>query len=152
MDLDPESCVMGEWDHDAVRRLFNSLEFRTLLERLEDVERAAKPKVEAAALDVRAGSAAELSDLLSKKGPKAVYPSFDDGVGGLAISMGGGQALYVPFERMPDVAAEWLGDPDAPKWVHDAKDLQAALLVGGCALEGVVFDTLLAAYLIGRIP
>ena len=85
-----------------MRRLFNSLEFRTLLERLEDVERAAKPKVEAAALDVRAGSAAELYDLLSKKGPKAVYPSFDDGVGGLAISMGGGQALYVPFERMPD--------------------------------------------------
>src|SRR6266511_2381339 len=55
LDLDPEACVMGEWDHDAVRRLFNSLEFRTLLERLEDVERSAKPKVEAASLDVRAG-------------------------------------------------------------------------------------------------
>ncbi len=148
LDLDPEACVMGEWDHDAVRRLFNSLEFRTLLERLEDVERAAKPKVEAASLDVRAGTAAELAALLSGKGPKAVYPSFDDGVGGLGVSLGGGQALYVPFDRMPDVAARWLANPDAPKWVHDAKDLQAALLVEGCALEGVVFDTLLAGYLL----
>ena len=28
---------MGEWDLDEVRRLFTSLEFRTLLDRLEEV-------------------------------------------------------------------------------------------------------------------
>ena len=47
---------MGEWDLDAVRRLFNSLEFRTLLDRLEDVGRPTKPAVEAASIDVRAGT------------------------------------------------------------------------------------------------
>src|SRR5207247_5607191 len=73
LPLDPEDCVMGEWDQDAVRRLFNSLEFRTLLERLEDVERAAKPKVEAAALDIRTGDPNELAALLSSHSPKAVY-------------------------------------------------------------------------------
>ena len=44
---------MGEWDVEAVRRLFISLEFRTLLDRLEEVGRSAKPSVEVAELDLR---------------------------------------------------------------------------------------------------
>src|SRR5439155_3775371 len=95
LDLDPEACVMGEWDQDALRRLFNSLEFRTLLERLEDVERTAKPKVEAAQLDVRTGTVDELVGMLEGSGPKAVYPYFDQEVRGLAVSPGGGQAVFV---------------------------------------------------------
>ncbi|HZB04935.1 MAG TPA: 5'-3' exonuclease H3TH domain-containing protein, partial [Actinomycetota bacterium] len=41
--IDPDRCVLGDRDDDAVRRLFNALEFRTLLERLEEagVARAA---------------------------------------------------------------------------------------------------------------
>jgi DNA polymerase I len=35
--IEPRDCRMGRWDRDAVRRLFNSLEFRSLLERLEEV-------------------------------------------------------------------------------------------------------------------
>src|SRR5207247_3534962 len=97
LELDPETSVMGEWDQDAVRRLFNSLEFRTLLERLEDVERAVKPKVERAQLDVRSGSLAELEDVIARPGPKAVHASVEAGqLTGLAVSAGGGQALYVP--------------------------------------------------------
>jgi DNA polymerase-1 len=148
LNLDPEASVMGEWDHDAVRRLFNSLEFRTLLERLEDVERAAKPRVEAASLDVRTGSLAELAALLWKERPTAVYPYLEDGVRGIGLSPGAGQAVYVPFERMPDPLVGWLADPKAPKWVHGSKDFQATLLVEGCQLEGVAFDTLLAGYLL----
>src|ERR1043166_4934398 len=34
LEITPEEAVMGEWDVDAVRRLFTSLEFRTLFERL----------------------------------------------------------------------------------------------------------------------
>src|SRR5205085_6025109 len=43
-----EECVIGAWDRDAVRRLFTSLEFRTLLERLEEVgtSRPAAERVE----------------------------------------------------------------------------------------------------------
>ncbi|MGH2635224.1 MAG: 5'-3' exonuclease, partial [Actinomycetota bacterium] len=50
LDVRPEDCVMGEWDVEAVRRLFTSLEFRTLFERLEEVGRRAKPAVEVAEL------------------------------------------------------------------------------------------------------
>jgi DNA polymerase-1 len=148
LEVVPEDCVMGEWDQDAVRRLFNSLEFRTLLERLEDVERAAKPKVEAAQLDVRTATPEELARTLEGSGPKAVYTYFEDGLRGLAVSAGGGQALFVPFESLPPEVSRWLADPTAPKWVHDAKDFLTILLASGLALEGVAFDTLLAGYLL----
>ena len=149
LDIAPEDCVMGEWDQDAVRRLFNSLEFRTLLERLEDVERAAKPKVEAAQLDVRPGTLDELVRMVKSSGPKAVYPLEVEGeLRGLAVSPGGGQAVFVPLERLPVEVTTWMADPDAPKWVHDAKDFQTILLSSGQPLEGVVFDSLLAGYLL----
>jgi DNA polymerase-1 len=148
LPLDPEDCVMGEWDEDAVRRLFNSLEFRTLLERLEDLERKAKPAIEKAALDVRAGSAADLARLLSAGAPMAVHLYLEDGVRGLGVSPGGGQAVYVPFDETPDDVADWLADGTRPKWVHDAKDLQTNLLAGGHELDGVAFDTLVAGYLL----
>src|SRR5207244_8506955 len=66
----------------------------------------------------------------------------------MAASAGGGQALYASFDRVPEGVARWLAEEDAPKWVHDAKDFQAALLVEGGRLEGVAFDTLLAGYLL----
>jgi len=148
LDIDPQDCVMGEWDQDALHRLFNSLEFRTLLERLEDVERTAKPKVEAAQLDVRTGTVDELLRMLEGSGPKAVYPYFEQEVRGLAVSPGGGQAVFVPFESFPPAVSRWMADPTAPKWVHDAKDFQTVLLGSGQSLEGVVFDALLAGYLL----
>jgi DNA polymerase I len=148
LEIAPEDCVMGEWDQDAVRRLFNSLEFRTLLERLEDVERAAKPKVEAAQLDVRSGTPDELVRMLEGPTAKALYPYFEDGLKGLAVSPGGGQAVFVALDSLPVEVARWMADPDAPKWVHDAKDFQTILLSSGQPLEGVTFDSLLAGYLL----
>ena len=44
VDLEPDDAVMGEWDLEAVRRLFTSLEFRTLFERLEEVGRSAEAR------------------------------------------------------------------------------------------------------------
>jgi DNA polymerase-1 len=45
-------------------------------------------------------------------------------------------------------AGPWLADPAAPKWVHDAKDVEAAFLASGVEVRGVAFDTLLAGYLL----
>jgi DNA polymerase I len=151
LDVSPEDCVMGEWDQDAVRRLFNSLEFRTLLERLEDVERAAKPKVDPASLEIRTGSERDLGRLVGQPGPKALSLHVAEGeVDGLAVSPGGGEATFVPLEssHLHSEAETWLEDAGAPKWVHDAKDTQTALLSSGLELRGVAFDTLLAAYLL----
>ncbi len=41
-----------------------------------------------------------------------------------------------------------LADRSAPKWAHDAKDAETAILAEGRTLGGVVSDTMLAAYLL----
>ena len=37
LPVTPDDCVMGDWDAEEVRRLFTSLEFRSLFDRLQDV-------------------------------------------------------------------------------------------------------------------
>jgi DNA polymerase-1 len=51
VEVAPDDCVMGEWDPDDVRRLFTSLEFRSLWDRLQEI--GGKPKVDVAELDIR---------------------------------------------------------------------------------------------------
>jgi DNA polymerase-1 len=140
---------MGEWDLDAVRRLFNALEFRTLLERLEDLERTAKPVVERGSLEVRTGSVADVARALGGAGPRAVHLEVEpEGVRGAAVSPGGGQAVFAGFEAIPRELAEPLADPSLPVWLHDTKEVQTALLESGASVAGVAFDTLLAGFLL----
>ncbi|MBA3363416.1 MAG: DNA polymerase I [Actinobacteria bacterium] len=148
LTVEPDDCAMGSWDPDAVRRLFNSLEFRSLLERLEELELTAKPAIEAASLDVRTGSAADLESIVETGGGAAVYPILEDGIRGLGVSPGGGQAVFVLADQIPDSFRRWLADPGTAKWVHGAKDFESALRAEGGRLGGVELDTLLAAYLL----
>jgi DNA polymerase-1 len=147
LDVRPEDAVMGEWDVDAVRRLFTSLEFRTLFERLEEVGRSAKPAVEVAELDLRETTPKEISRILVSDAPKAVRIATEDGaIAGVAASAGGGQAAYAPVKKATEVA-EGLRS-EMPKWTHDAKDTETAALAADTALGGVAFDTMLAGYLL----
>jgi DNA polymerase I len=146
LQLEPEACEMGEWDPDAVRRLFISLEFRTLLERLDDV-RSGRPAEEAAELDLEQVSGAAFDRALEGSGPHAVAVRAASGrLQGMAVSTGGSRAVYGEGESRR--VERFLADPSASKWVHDAKDLQAAVLGSGRRVEGIVFDTLLAGYLL----
>ncbi len=147
LDVEPDDLVMGDWDPDAVRRLFTSLEFRTLFERLEEVGRASKP-VEAVELDLREVSEKEIVTLLADPAPKAVRFSMEERrVRGVAVSVGGGQAAHAEVSGL-DSVGDALADADAPKWAHDAKDMETAVIADGRPLRGVAFDTLLAAYLL----
>ena len=140
----PEECVMGEWDVDAVRRLFTSLEFRTLFERLEEVGRSAKPAVEVAELDLREATAAEVSALLASDAPKAVRIDAQGGrIAGVAVSVGGGQAAYAAVADPAELVEALAGE--APKWTYDVKDTETAALESDGGLGGVDFDTMLAA-------
>ena len=147
VDLEPDDAVMGEWDVEAVRRLFTSLEFRTLFERLEEVGRSAKPAVEAE-LDLRRVDPSEAVELVASDGPKAVRLDLDEReVRGIAVSMGGGQAAFAEVRDLSGFAAA-LAEDAAPKWMHDAKDFETAVVAEGRSLEGVRTDTMLAAYLL----
>jgi DNA polymerase-1 len=146
--IEPGDCVMGEWDVDVVRRLFNSLEFRSLLERLQDVGRATKPVVEVAELDLRRVDGDELAGILGAPGPKAIRIEVDGGaVAGIAVSAGGAQAAYATLTGLGPVA-RFLADAETPKWAHDAKELERAALASGGGVDGVAVDTLLAGYLL----
>ncbi len=148
VDLEPEDAVMGDWDVEAVRRLFTSLEFRTLFERLEEVGRSAKPAIEMAELDLREVDATEAAELLSADAPKAVRLDLDEReVRGIAISMGGGRAAYAAAKDLSRFA-DALASDAAPKWMHDAKDVETAVVAEGRSLGGVATDTMLAAYLL----
>jgi len=151
-DLDvpiaPEDAVMGEWDVDAIRHLFTSLEFRTLFERLEEVGRSTKPAVEVADLDLREVDVTEAAGLVGADGPKAVRLHLEDReVRGVAVSMGGGQASYAEAKDL-SAFARALAHEATSKWTHDAKDVEAAAVAEGLAVRGVATDTMLAAYLL----
>jgi DNA polymerase-1 len=148
LPVDPEDLVMGEWDMDEVRRLFGSLEFRSLLDRLADVGHTAKPKVEVADLDLREVPAADLAAVAGSGTPVGVRLDADrEGLHGAALSAGGAQAAYATMAD-PAPIAGWLADETSPKWAHDAKELEAAALAVGAPVAGVAFDTMLAGYLL----
>jgi len=148
LPVGPEDCVMGDWDMEAVRRLFTSLEFRTLFERLEDAGRSVKPAIDVAAFDLRETTSQEIGELLRAEGPTAIRFDGDArDVHGIAVSVGGGQAAYAEVKDL-NVVAEALADPGARAWAHGAKDLETAVLESGGVLGGITFDTLLAGYLL----
>ena len=147
LDVRPEDCVMGEWDVDAVRQLFTSLEFRSLFERLEEIGRVAKPAVEVAELDLRETTPKDVVRLLVADAPKAVRIDAEGGrIVGVAVSVGGGQAAYAPVKTASEVAKGL--ESGTPKWTHDAKDTETAALAADGGLGGIAFDTMLAAYLL----
>jgi DNA polymerase-1 len=144
--IDPDDCVMGEWDPDDVRRLFTSLEFRSLLDRLQEI--GGKPKVDVAELDLREVTPDELGAIASAGGRVAMRLRSDGAeVHGAAVSAGGAQAAFASFRGLGPLAAP-IADPAAPKWTHDAKVFERAVTREGGETDGVAFDTLLAAYLL----
>ncbi|HET6714002.1 MAG TPA: DNA polymerase I [Actinomycetota bacterium] len=147
LPVDIDDCVMGEWDTDEVRRLFTSLEFRSLFDRLQEIGNV-KPKVDVAELDLREVSADELASTWEGGAPVGVrLDADDDAVRGAAISAGGAQAAYAQLDGV--VALEvFLADGGAPKWAHDAKSLERVALRSGGEIDGMAFDTMLAGYLL----
>ena len=148
LDVTPEDCVMGEWDVEAVRQLFTSLEFRTLLERLEEIGHGTKAAVDVAELDLRQVSQSELTKILAAAGPKGLrFDVAGKRVQGIAVSAGGGQGAYAALKDVKPIAG-YLADAGAPKWGHDAKGMQVAAMWAGATVTGVVLDTMLAVYLL----
>jgi DNA polymerase-1 len=148
LPVTPDDCVMGDWDLDEVRRLFTSLEFRSLFDRLQDVGHTAKPKIDVAELDLREIAPAELSALLASGAPQGVRLLVEeDRARGIALSAGGAQAAFAALPSIEPVAG-FLADPAAPKWAHDAKALERAASTEGVDAAGVAFDTMLAGYLL----
>ena len=141
LETDDSLFVRRTWDPETVRKLFTSLEFRTLYQRLLALAPEAEPREEAV---IRPSAISQWSSGADLPGGDAVAVAWDDGdmaafcarpgeVGVLAVAAGAGDVL----------AAE-----DTAKVVYEAKPLYGAMIGRGAALRGVRCDLKIAAYLL----
>lgn len=148
-------------DREEVHRVFDTLEFDVLRQRLFETLPQGEPEPgerPGFALEVAPLAPGGLAPWLAARAGRrlgldvtgrAVHGTGD--AWSLAIADGAGAALTVD---LADIAPEdeqalaaWLADPAAPKAVHEAKLAWHALAGRGLTLDGVDFDTALAAYL-----
>ena len=164
---------MGAWDRAEIHRLFDTLEFHPLRERLfattvetgpvdagfeVEARRLAKGELAAWLATAPAGrpialaarlrttpGQAELTGVgLWAEGPGQADPGNGAADGGGAVWLDLEDAGPEDLEALGGL----LGDPERPKLAHDAKYLYLAVWARGWELRGLVMDTALAAYLV----
>jgi DNA polymerase-1 len=160
----PEDLKLGQWDRDEVNKLFDTLQFRVLRERLFQTLTAPEPEAESGfditGTELGADEVPAWLDEHARSGRRVgvgINGSWGRGTGvvsGIALAVEGGEpddAAYIDAEALTDVderaLVEWLTDASVAKAAHDLKGLLLALHARGWDLAGVTSDTALAAYL-----
>lgn len=142
LELDPAQLQLEPWDSEAVRSLFVSLEFRSLHERLKEIQfhaAAAKPTLDAISI-VEINSETDL-----RQGETVAFAWNENW---LAVCDGPGQARILPFEDAVQRLAGCLKNLNWRKIAHDAKFLYRTALSAATEVEGLYCDTKIAAYLL----
>ncbi|MET8140275.1 DNA polymerase I [Sphaerisporangium sp. NPDC005288] len=164
LDVDVADLKMGTWDRDEIHKLFDTLQFRVLRDRLYQSIGTPEPEaesgfeVEVAALgpdEVEAWLAA-MPEGRAGLAVKGAYGSGTGTIEGLAIAVptdgeGRQRAAYLDLSALTqadeNALGRWLADESRPKALHDAKGPLLALWAHGLDLRGLTCDTALAAYL-----
>ena len=163
LDLTLAELARHPWDPKATRAVFDTLEFRTLWDRV----RALATESDADGVDEVddtleiLGTVLEpgtLNDWLSTTAGRIgvdVTGSWGSGSGDVeAVALGGvdGNAVWFDAAELSledeDVFAAWLADKDRPKVMHSAKGPVEALAERGWEVAGLTCDTELASYLL----
>ena len=161
LPLGPADVAVKPWDRTEVHRIFDGLEFRVLRDRLFATLSVDEPEVAPSAhIDGRRLGAGEVADWLACHTAgdtltgvhvQGQWRSGTGQVAAVALAVCSGAAAWVDavdIEPADDAAlAQWLGDPDRRKALHDAKGPLLALEARGWPLAGLVADTALSAYL-----
>ncbi len=142
LDLDPANLRLEPWDDEVVRKLFTSLEFRSLHERLKEL------KLHAAAVSPSL-ELSSISDFVSEKdlrGSETVAFAWSEEW--FALCDRPGEARVLPFSEAIHRLAGCLKDPNRRKIAHDAKLLYRSALTAGVEIQGLHCDTKIASYLL----
>lgn len=151
IDFQVDALTWSGVDEADLAKLFEQLEFRTLKDRLRPILKAdtvAKKKEESAELTLFAPAMeggvltpAEVDELIAKhSGEIAVaFELQDEKLHRYAVAFSATDVHLIHSAQM----GEWAQDLKMPKIAHDAKSLARVNLI-----DGVVFDTALAAYLV----
>ena len=164
-DLDltatPTDLAAQPWDRQEVHRLFDSLEFRVLRDRLfatlESEEEIDDSGFELDATHLEQGALRGWLTEHAASGARVgmqVQGTWRAGSGdvfAVALAARDGAAAWLDVEQVTpedDAAlAGWLADAAVPKVLHDAKGPMLALAARGWTLAGLERDTALSAYL-----
>jgi len=154
-----DDLALRPWDRDEVHRLFDTLEFRVLRDRLYQTLEAPTPEAdEGFEVDVVRLGEGELASWLAAHAQsgrvgvsvRGVWSRATGEATTVALAAGDDAAAWFePAELSPgdDAAiAAWLADPQRPKVLHDAKGPLHALAARGWATEGLASDTALSAF------
>ncbi len=151
------------WDRDEVHRVFDSLEFRVLRDRLFATFEAPQDEADAALeVDGVVLSSDEVAAWLETHAGAGmpvgveVLGTWSKGEGDVeAFAVAGEAEEDVAFFRVADLepaaetaVASWLGDAARPKVFHDAKPAIRMCAERGWPVAGVGGDTALSAYLV----
>ncbi|HSK56159.1 MAG TPA: DNA polymerase I [Jiangellales bacterium] len=160
LEVRPDDLVVRPWDRDAVHRVFDTLQFRVLRDRLYQTLESVKPEAEEGfEVEISLPSRGELAGWLAAHASTSrtgvsVRGSWGRGTGqvtGVAIAGPDGTGAWfdpAALDPADDTAvAGWLADPERAKVLHDAKGAAHALCARGWPLSGLAGDTALAAFL-----
>lgn len=152
-----------DWDELAFERkespeliaLLKELEFHSILDKMSVTSAEDEPQQ---AIEFHLINQDNIDDLLKHLDRiRSVYVEVldENPHRGEPIGIGfsdGKKSWYMPFETLTSAQAEpireWLGDPSITKWTYDAHKTEVALGWKGITFAGIVFDVLLAAYLL----
>ncbi|MQA26996.1 MAG: DNA polymerase I [Micromonosporaceae bacterium] len=158
----PEDVAWQGWDREEVHRVFDTLQFRVLRDRLYQYLEPVAPEAESGfEIDSTVARPGELAGWLDSHVPAgqrvglAVTGSFGRGSGSVtaaAIATAGGAAVWFAPDQLDEsdeqAFAAFLADPERQKVMHDAKRAMLAFTAHGWTLAGLDCETALAAYLV----
>jgi len=130
-----DELAWQSFDVEALRNIFTKLEFKSLLGKLP-----AKPEA-SIAVDVSFSTPDEVNKKLEKFTGTVgfAFELLDERLSSYAVALSAEDVYLV----MSDEIGDWLANPKIEKITHDFKSLARVI-----DLNGVVFDTALAAYLV----
>ncbi|WP_207782271.1 DNA polymerase I [Phytoactinopolyspora limicola] len=160
LGLHTDQLVRQSWDREDVHRVFDTLQFRVLRDRLYQTLEAAEPEA-AGVLEVEAsrlepGTLAGWLAEHTADGPTGVsvrgtWARATGDATELALASTDGAAAWFETAKLTpedDTAlAAWLADPEQLKVMHDAKGPLHALSARGWPVAGLAADTALSAFI-----
>ena len=160
--LPVEALRMGAIDADRVRRLFATLEFRSLWDRFNEQVLSVAADTEAGAfaaepVQLGPGALRAWLDALGDEAAIALVPGLESRpptarFSWVALAAEGASPATAALDELSredlDALAAALADPARPLLVHDLKELLHAAAARGWKIDGVQVDTALAAYLV----
>ena len=169
LDKDWQEFELGEADRGDLVNLYRELEFKKLLQELEEIQTGVASEeirrdyqlitttegLEPILSQIRQSRKVALSVMISAEG------SFGSDLVGIALAWGPEQGCYLPLSRQSEsssasldqsvvmgLLAPILSDPRVQKVIHNSKQAWIILNSLGVELSGLQFDTMLGAYVL----